>query len=52
MAFTLGEWPLFHAFFDQMAVPAGSCTVSPSWAVLIAFPMASGVKSAAVRVSE
>ena len=51
-AFTLGEWPLFHAFFDQMAVPAGSCTVSPSWAVLIAFPTASGVKSAAVRVSE
>ncbi len=52
MAFTLGEWPLFHAFFDQTAVPAGSCTVSPSWAASIAFPTASGVKSAAVRVSE
>ncbi len=51
MAFTLGEWPECQPFFDQMAVPAGSWTMSPSLAASIAFPTASGVKSAALRVS-
>ncbi len=51
MAFTLGEWPVCQPLFDQTAVPAGSWTMSPSLAASIAFPTASGVKSAAVRVS-
>jgi hypothetical protein len=35
----------------QSAVPAGSCTVSPSFAALIASQIASGVRLATVRVS-
>jgi hypothetical protein len=42
---------LFQLFFDQIAVPAGSITVSPSLAPSIAAPTTSGVKAAAVRVS-
>ena len=39
------------AGIDQTALPAGSWTMSPSSAASIAFPTASGVKAAAVRVS-
>ena len=50
MAFILAPWPVFHPFVHT-AVPAGSCTVSPSLAASIASQTASGVKLAAVRVS-
>ena len=50
MAFILAQWPVFHPFVHT-AVPAGSCTVSPSLAASIASQTASGVKLAAVRVS-
>ena len=50
MAFILAPWPVFHPLVHT-AVPAGSWTVSPSLAALIASQTASGVNAAAVRVS-
>ncbi len=50
IAFIFAQCPVFHPLFHT-AVPAGSWTMSPSLAALIASQTASGVNPATMRVS-